>query len=619
MGKRQHGNGGHHYRCQQSYRHPESVESGELPSRQFFGAFAVVLLPNGNYVFWAATGSPPDAPDSGLSTATWFDGANGATLDGQNTLDAQNTLYGHGGGFMAQAVSSGSSFFASFSSILYPAVVAGFTDPNELSYALGEGQTITVAPSFLTRTLDAGTDVIVQANDDITVDSPITAVPTKKPGNLTLETGRSILINASINTAGANLSLIADDTVADGVINSERDPGDADITMKSGTTLDTGSGSLTVNLKQSTDKANNGRGSVTLLGVTAAAFTLPADTTLGVAINGTTPGDGVTAGTYSQLNVSGSIDLNDATLHVTTSIAVSAGATFTIVKSGGGVSGTFNGLTEGSLVVAADGSEFTISYRADGGKAVVLTARGIKSTPPAVTGVSPAAGPTTGGTLVTITGTNLAGTTVVEFGNAKVNRFIIDTATQITVMSPAGTGAVDVVVETAGGQSPLSPNDKFTYFRSSANLSAVAASGNYGGTATISAALTAGGTPLAGKPVTFTLKKDGTSAIVGTATTDANGTAILTGVSLAGLNAGAYPGAVGASFGGDSTHAGVSASGTLVVGAAPLVIRQEQPIFLRKTNKKGKPIGRPVLSGFLFDFSGAARSFERDEQRQLRS
>ena len=35
----------------------------------------------------------------------------------------------------------------------------------------------------------------------------------------------------------------------------------------------------------------------------------------------------------------------------------------------------------------------------------------------------------------------------------------------------------------------------------------------------------------------------------------------------------------------------------------PPVIIGEQPIFLRKTNKKGKPIGSPVLSGFVFDFS----------------
>ena len=128
------------------------------------------------------------------------------------------------------------------------------------------------------------------------------------------------MINAGINTAGGNLSLIANDSVADGVVNSERDPGDADITMTSGATLDTGSGSLVVDLEQSTDKTNNGRGSVTLLGVDASAFTLRRAARSGVLITGTTPGDGVVAGTYSQLVVSGSINLNNATLQVTTSM-----------------------------------------------------------------------------------------------------------------------------------------------------------------------------------------------------------------------------------------------------------------------------------------------------------
>ncbi len=66
----------------------------------------------------------------------------------------------------------------------------------------------------------------------------------------------------------------------------------------------------------------------------------------------------------------------NAAIQVTTSTAIAAGTTFTIVQSGGGVSGTFNGLAQGGLVVGADGSDFTISYQADGGKAVVLTALG---------------------------------------------------------------------------------------------------------------------------------------------------------------------------------------------------------------------------------------------------
>ena len=71
--------------------------------------------------------------------------------------------------------------------------------------------------------------------------------------------------------------------------------------------------------------------------------------------------------------------------------------------------------------------------------------------PPAVTGVSPTTGPNTGGTLVTITGSNLAGATAVNFGPTQVTSFISDTASQIILSSPAGTGTVDVTVRTAAG------------------------------------------------------------------------------------------------------------------------------------------------------------------------
>jgi len=68
----------------------------------------------------------------------------------------------------------------------------------------------------------------------------------------------------------------------------------------------------------------------------------------------------------------------------------------------------------------------------------------------------------------------------------------------------------------------------------STSLAVAAASGTYAGTTTLSATLTAGGTPVSGKSVAFVL--DGAS--VGSATTDSAGLATLTSVSLASINAG---------------------------------------------------------------------------------
>ena len=63
---------------------------------------------------------------------------------------------------------------------------------------------------------------------------------------------------------------------------------------------------------------------------------------------------------------------------------------------------------------------------------------------PTVTGVSPASGPTAGGTSVTVSGTNLTGATAVDFGTANPGTSISGvTATSLTVTSPSGTGTVE--------------------------------------------------------------------------------------------------------------------------------------------------------------------------------
>src|SRR6516162_3151416 len=74
-----------------------------------------------------------------------------------------------------------------------------------------------------------------------------------------------------------------------------------------------------------------------------------------------------------------------------------------------------------------------------------------QSVPPAVTNVSPNTGPTSGGTNVTITGTNFSGATAVRFGSNAAGSFTVNSATQITATSPAGSGTVDVTVTTEGG------------------------------------------------------------------------------------------------------------------------------------------------------------------------
>ncbi|MBB4710393.1 hypothetical protein BJ965_000275 [Streptomyces luteogriseus] len=67
--------------------------------------------------------------------------------------------------------------------------------------------------------------------------------------------------------------------------------------------------------------------------------------------------------------------------------------------------------------------------------------------------ISPNQGSTGGGTPVTITGTNLSGTTAVRFGSKPATNVTNVSPTQVTALSPSGAGSVGVTVTTPGGTS----------------------------------------------------------------------------------------------------------------------------------------------------------------------
>ena len=83
---------------------------------------------------------------------------------------------------------------------------------------------------------------------------------------------------------------------------------------------------------------------------------------------------------------------------------------------------------------------------------------------PTVTAVSPTGGPIAGGTGVVITGTSFTGATAVKFGATAATAFTVNSATQITATSPAGSaGSVDVTVTTPVGTSATSAADQYLY------------------------------------------------------------------------------------------------------------------------------------------------------------
>src|SRR5262249_28963716 len=137
-----------------------------------------------------------------------------------------------------------------------------------------------------------------------------------------------------------------------------------------------------------------------------------------------------------------------------------------------------------------------------------------------------------------------------------------------------------------------------------ANVAVAPATAVAGGTATLTATLTDADThaPLAGRTLVFSLN----GHVVGTATTNSNGTASLPGVSVAGLLTGYFPGAVTMHFAGDAADLPGDRSGAINVLPARDVTDQvrvhherededghgrrgdRSEVELEVTNRKGK-------------------------------
>ncbi len=82
---------------------------------------------------------------------------------------------------------------------------------------------------------------------------------------------------------------------------------------------------------------------------------------------------------------------------------------------------------------------------------------------PAVSSVTPQGGAPAGGSSVTITGSGFTGATNVAFGPTQATSLTVNSDTQITVSSPAGSGTDDVRVTTTKGLSAVTSADGFTY------------------------------------------------------------------------------------------------------------------------------------------------------------
>src|SRR5579875_3686578 len=139
----------------------------------------------------------------------------------------------------------------------------------------------------------------------------------------------------------------------------------------------------------------------------------------------------------------------------------------TAVRFGASAASSFTVSSAGSITAvapahAAGTVDVTVTTPA-GTSPAVAGDRFTYAPAPTVTKLSAKDGPGSGGTSVTITGTNLSGATAVSFGSSPATSFAVQSSTEIVASSPPGAGTVDVTVSTPGGTSATSKHDEFGY------------------------------------------------------------------------------------------------------------------------------------------------------------
>lgn len=134
-----------------------------------------------------------------------------------------------------------------------------------------------------------------------------------------------------------------------------------------------------------------------------------------------------------------------------------------------------------------------------------------------ITSLGTTSGASTGGTSVVLLGSNFTGATAVSFGGIPAASFTIDSASQITAVTPAHTaGICDVAIIDANGMSAPVAADRFTYTAASAPT--ISSLGTTTGTTAGGTSVTITGTNFTGATDIYFGKLSATSFTVNSAT-----------------------------------------------------------------------------------------------------
>ncbi|MGK8508114.1 beta strand repeat-containing protein [Nocardia asiatica] len=364
----------------------------------------------------------------------------------------------------------------------------------------------TPAPSFtvvsdtqITTTAPAGTgttDITVTTTGGTSNPLPYTYIPTPTLASATPDTGPETGGN-TITLTGTNLTgtttvtfdgtsatsfTVVSDTQITAVAPAGTGPADITVTTTGGTSnpigytyipaptlasVAPGSGPETGgNTVDFTGTGFTGATAVTFDGTAAVAFTVISDSRITAVVpagSGSVDATVTTAGgtsnpvTYAYLPAPALAPLtSDAGPEAGGNTVRLAGTGFTDATSV-----HFGSTPATSFTVVSDTEITAVAPARSGTAAVTVTAAGGESNgviysfvpAPVLAAVDPGSGPETGGNTVTLTGTDFTGASEVDFGGTAAISFTVVSSTEISAVVPAGTGAVDVTVGTAGGVS----------------------------------------------------------------------------------------------------------------------------------------------------------------------
>ncbi len=195
-----------------------------------------------------------------------------------------------------------------------------------------------VAPATIAAVTNTGTDVTLQANNDITVNSSILTVnPGGDGGALIFQAGRSITVNASINSDNGDISFTANDGSA---IGANREAGNAVFTNNS--LIDAGAGTVSITMGTQGDSGIISTGQITAAN-------------LDITHNGPTPGA-----------VTGLIDLGE--INVTGNLNITADSARNVVNTVGNV------VNRGTATISVGTGDVTIDRATTDFNIIGLTA-----------------------------------------------------------------------------------------------------------------------------------------------------------------------------------------------------------------------------------------------------